>query len=113
MIGDIIRTVFLIAGAIPAIGFPIWYHLRMRWSASEMGRHVMGYSFVVALAYASALFKAAFGNYPGESAVRAAIMVLMTVVVWWRVIVFFRLYRQNHPRQARKTTKPPEERSSL
>lgn len=91
---EMVRNAMVFVGAIPAIGFPIWYHLRMRWHASEMGRHIMGYSLVVAFAYASALVGIFFQDYPFEWLVRALIALSMTGVVWWRVIVFIHLRRR-------------------
>lgn len=95
-VAELLRDAMVVVGAIPAIGFPFWYHLRMRWRETEMGRHVMGYSCVVAFAYFSALIHMFFKDYPFEWAVRLITAVGMTTVVWWRVIVFMhvrKLYR--------------------
>ena len=77
-----------------AIGFPIWYHLKLRWRRSEMGRHVMGYSSVVAFLYLQALVGIFWPLYPGRMYAGLLLAVLMMVVIWWRVIVFVHIRRQ-------------------
>lgn len=82
-----------------ALGFPIWYHFRMRWQRSEMGRHVMGYSSVVALLYFQAMVGIQWSTYPGQRYAGLLLALLMMIVIWWRVIVFVRIRR----RTARET----------
>lgn len=77
-----------------AIGFPIWYHLRLRWRRSEMGRHVMGYSTVVAFLYLQALVGLWWPAYPGNAYAGLLLALLMMIVIWWRVIVFVHIRRQ-------------------
>jgi len=77
-----------------AIGFPIWYHLRLRWQDSEMGKHVMGYSAVVGLLYLTSLLRLFFPGMPLQRGITITLAVLMLVVVWWRVVVFVHIYRQ-------------------
>ena len=96
---DYIRNTFVIIGWVPAFFFPIWYASRMRWRATEMGRHVMGYSAVVAMAYTSGLIGVFLDEYPGEDTVRLTLNFFMVIVVWWRLIVFMRLRRLYHVSQ--------------
>ena len=77
-----------------AIGFPIWYHLKLRWQGSEMGRHVMGYSVVVGFLYIFSILNLFFGELPGQRIISLLITVLMMCVVWWRVVVFVHIYRK-------------------
>lgn len=95
-VAEAFRNALIVLGAVPAIGFPIWYHLRMRWRETEMGQHVMGYSLVVAAAYASGVVNIFFKDYPFEWVVRSFVALGMTAVVWWRVIVFMHLRRMYH-----------------
>lgn len=88
-----------------AIGFPIWYHLRLRWQANPMGQHIMGYSVVVALLYIVTLLRVFFPGLPAQRAITFTLAVLMMIVVWWRVIVFVTIYHQTrnvrqHQREA-------------
>lgn len=96
--------VYLTAPA--AIGFPIWYHLRLRWQSSEMGRHVMGYSVVVALLYLTSILRISFPGMPLQRVITLVLAVLMLIVVWWRVIVFVHIYRQ--ARQSRLVRDPQD-----
>ncbi len=77
-----------------ALGFPLWYHFRMRWQHSEMGRHVMGYSVVVAFLYLQALVSLWWPVYPGQMYAGLLLALLMMIVIWWRVIVFVRIRRR-------------------
>lgn len=93
----------LVWATLPAaVGFPIWYHLRMRWFESEMGRHVMGYSVVVALLYVTSIYGLYFPNHPGQQIVGISLAILMGVVVWWRVLVFVHIYRRTRRERARR-----------
>lgn len=93
-----IQRVIVILTAPAAIGFPIWYHLRLRWRSSEMGRHVMGYSSVVAFLYSQALIGIWWPTYPGQVYVALLVALLMMIVIWWRVIVFVHIRRQMRQR---------------
>lgn len=84
--------VYLTAPA--AIGFPIWYHLRLRWRDSEMGRHVMGYSVVVAFLYLTSIMRITWPGMPLQRIITLALAAGMCFVVWWRVVVFVHIYRQ-------------------
>jgi hypothetical protein len=77
-----------------AVGFPIWYHLKLQWRSSEMGRHVMGYSAVVALLYVTSILRLTFPGMPAQRIMTLTLAVLMMTVVWWRVLVFVHIYRQ-------------------
>jgi hypothetical protein len=77
-----------------AVGFPIWYHLSMRWQRSAMGRHVMGYSCVVALLYLSTLLQFFTLSPVVSGGIGVALAVLMMIVVWWRVLVFIKVKKQ-------------------
>jgi len=78
-----------------AIGFPIWYQLRIRWYHSPVGQHIMGYSLVVALLYMTALLQYAHLSPLFLLWVGLVISVLMGIVVWWRVIIFMWIYRHS------------------
>lgn len=84
-----------------AFGFPIWYHLKLRWQQSEMGRHVMGYSAAVALLYFQALVGIFWPMYPGSIYAGLLLAVAMMIVIWWRVIVFVHIRREAE-REARR-----------
>lgn len=77
-----------------AVGFPLWYHVRLRWQDSPMGRHVMGYSVVVGLLYIVSLLRVFFPGLPLQRFTTFTLAVLMMIVVWWRVIVFVKIYHQ-------------------
>lgn len=99
--------VYLTAPA--AIGFPIWYHLRLRWQASEMGRHVMGYSVVVGLLYLTSILRISFPGMPLQRVITLLLAVGMFIVVWWRVLVFMHIYhrtRQERMIRERRETDP-------
>lgn len=90
----LIQKVMIYLTVPAAVGFPLWYHLRMRWQNSEMGRHVMGYSVVVAFLYLQALVGIWWPVYPGQKYAALLLEVLLLVVIWWRVIVFVRIRRR-------------------
>lgn len=97
----LIQEVIVLLTFPAALGFPIWYHLRMRWQQSEMGRHVMGYSSVVAFLYSQAVVSIWWPVYPGRVYASLLLALLMMAVIWWRVIVFVRI-RQRVNREARE-----------
>ena len=90
----LIQEVIIFLTVPAALGFPIWYHLRMRWQNSEMGRHVMGYSVVVAFLYFQAVVGIWWPTYPGQKYAGLLLASLMMIVIWWRVIVFGRIRRR-------------------
>lgn len=95
-----VQEVLIFLTCPAALGFPVWYHLRLRWRQSEMGRHVMSYSSVVAFLYLQALVSVWWPAYPGKIYVNILLAVLLMIVIWWRVIVFVRIrrqMRQDHP----------------
>lgn len=104
-----IQKVLVLATVPAAIGFPIWYHLKLRWYDSEMGRHVMGYSTVVALLYLTTLVRMFFPRYPGQLYTATALAALMGVVIWWRVLVFVHLRREARQKQD-EDRKPSQEK---
>lgn len=112
MIVDRLRDIVTIIGWIPAVFFPVWYHLRIKWRDTEMGRHVMAYSCVVAMAYTSGVIRVFLRDYPGENLVRLGLNVLMIIVVWWRPIVFLHLRRVYHvsQREARADLRDEEKK---
>lgn len=90
-----------------AVGFPIWYHLRLRWHSSEIGRHVMGYSVVVALLYLVSILRFTWPGIPLQRVITLVMALAMMVVVWWRVVVFVHLYRKG--RRTRNGSRPQAE----
>lgn len=91
---------WLIWLTIPAaLGFPFWYHLRVRWARSPIGRHVMAYSSVVALLYLTSLLTYVHLPLIVLMWVSVVITALMMVVVWWRVVIFVWIYRHAHRRR--------------
>lgn len=94
-----------------AVGFPIWYHLKLRWRSSEMGRHVMGYSVVVALLYLTSILRMTFPGMPAQRLITFLLALGMMVVVWWRVIVFVHIYRET--RQQRLAREAREDQGDV
>lgn len=92
-----------------AVGFPIWYHLRLRWQDNAMGRHVMGYSVVVALLYLTTILRVFFPGLPLQRVITLCLAIGMLVVVWWRVFVFVRIYHQTKAFRARQQDKVENE----
>lgn len=85
---------WLVYATVPAaVGFPVWYHLKLHWNSSPMGRHVMGYSVVVGLLYASTLVQMWWPTRAFQLYGNLVLTALMLIVVWWRVIVFVSIYR--------------------
>lgn len=92
----ILYKIIVCCTAPAAIGFPIWYHFRLRWRDSPMGRHVMGYSIVVGLLYLTTLLRLFFPGMPAQRGITLTLIVGMMIVVWWRVVVFVRIYHETH-----------------
>lgn len=91
---------WVVWGTVPAaVGFPIWYHWRIRWRKNPVGQHIMAYSTVVALLYLTALLQYLHLSLLAMTWIGVVITLLMMLVVWWRVIIFVWLYRHAHRRR--------------
>jgi hypothetical protein len=100
---DLVLACLVLATVPAAVGFPIWYHFRMRWRESAMGRHVMGYSVAVALTYLSGVVRWFYPQAAVGEFLRILISALLGAVVWWRVIIFMKIYHQTRKdRQVRE-----------
>lgn len=91
---NVMQQAFFVATLPAAIFFPIWYHLKMRWQSSQMGRHVMGYSVVVAMLYLSGVLRIFFSGPLATLVIRTVLTGAMMYVVWWRVVVFVSIRRR-------------------
>lgn len=103
-----LQTTFFIATIPAAVGFPFWYHLKMRWRSSEMGRHVMAYSSVVALLYVSGVVQIFLEDKTLSLIIKTVLSLLMMIVVWWRVIVFVHVRRRVMQERAAQQERPSE-----
>lgn len=87
--------VLLVAGAVPAIVFPVYYTVRAPWWRSEMGRHLFAFSLLFALLYVNALV-GRLGLLPRDVQVWVGVgfLVFGAVVSWQRLTVFWHARRR-------------------
>src|SRR5882724_10425427 len=71
--------------------FPIVYGFTRPWRKSPVGRLLVADSAVIALALTLVVIRPIFGDFPGRQVLNYFIIVALAFVIWWRVILFFRI----------------------
>lgn len=95
-----VQTVEIAVGLVCAVAAVLWYGLRARWWASEMGRHLWSYSAVVALLLGLLTVRRLAGDYRGHEVVSTVGLGLLDWVVAWRLLLLVReLSRGRHSRR--------------
>lgn len=91
----VVYWVLLVAGAVPAIVFPVYYTVKAPWWRSEMGLHLFAFSLLFALLYVNALVNRV-GLMPREVQVWVGVVFLVfgAVVAWQRLVVFWHARRR-------------------
>lgn len=89
-------TVLLMLAWVGALIFPIAYAMTMRFWESELGMHFFCYGVVVWLNLTPQVLFVLLGDYAGRGMVVMLSFHLMTFVIWWRAIVFLKIFRRTH-----------------
>lgn len=94
----VVYLVGLIAGAVPAVGFPVLYTISARWWRTEMGRHLFSYSMLFALLYTNGLVHLVF-SVPQwlQVWINLFLVVFAAVVAWQRVLVYLHAQQRRSP----------------
>lgn len=85
-----IQTGEVLAGAAGALASVVWYFVRARWWRTEMGRHLMSYTSVIALLLALLVLRKVVGDYPGRAAVSTVALAALDYVIWRRLWLLVR-----------------------
>lgn len=96
MIYIMITRILIFISFPGSIAFPIMYAMYTRkrfgeaWYETDVGRHLMAFSTTIMIALLNSVIVILFRNYPGRPAVTLSLEVLITILVWWRVILYVR-----------------------
>lgn len=98
---QILWLFLLLIGILGSWVFPVMYFFENNkaWRRSEVGAHVLTFSFAVAYALTAYGSRVFLGNYPGRGFVMFSAMLLLIVAVWWRTIIFIRGRRRSWQRE--------------
>src|SRR6266699_1409033 len=86
-------VVYLLAG-LGATMFFLLYLVLIKWHKAEESANLLAFSGVMALALDQSILRLAFGSYPGFQTIILVMILGIFAVVWWRLILFIRLYRR-------------------
>lgn len=91
---DIFADVGLAATTIGLLVFLIGYGCFVRWRSSRIGRHMMGFMSALGMLASYAVLRR-LGVLDGYECIgRMFCWVLAAIIVWWRVILFFSVWRK-------------------
>ncbi|NUR15555.1 MAG: hypothetical protein HOQ13_04505 [Dermatophilaceae bacterium] len=88
-----IATVLVAVGAVLAWTFVFMYR-RVDWRATDAGRHLMGFTLMVAIILTLATETRIFGPYPAIQYVAAALYGWLVWLLWSRVLLLVRANRE-------------------
>jgi hypothetical protein len=74
--------------------FVVHYGLFTRWNASAEGKNLFWFSAVVTLALGISLVSIVWRDFPARTTMRVVLYIGISVVVWWRTILYFRTRRK-------------------
>lgn len=96
---QLIGTIGLVACAVASSGFVVLYHLSARWWRTEEGWHLMTFTGALAVVFDWVTFRTLAVDPrpvgPAVGIVRAAIFIIIAVLLAWRVWLLYR--RQIRP----------------
>lgn len=84
-----------IVGWVGALLFPLMLALTMRFWESEMGMHFFAYGLAVWLSLTPGTAFIIFGDFPGRGILGLVFFHAVVIVIWWRAILFIKIYRIN------------------
>lgn len=87
-------TILVAIGAVLAWAFVLLYR-RVDWRATGEGRHIMGFTLMVAIILSLAVEVRVFGPYPGLQIVAMLLYGWLVYLLWSRVRL---LWRAQHPK---------------
>lgn len=98
---DVVYRAALIAVAIGATIFPIYYQIASggSWRKTPMGRHVMGYTMAAALLADAGALRVFLPDLAGQEWMRTIAIVLAAIFVWQRDYI---LFRAQHSREQQR-----------
>lgn len=71
---------------------PLVYGLKARFWESEIGMHFWTYSVVIWLNLTPQVLFVLVGDYPGRGVIVLIIFHLTVAVIWWRAVIFLKLF---------------------
>lgn len=87
-------NVAIVATFLGALVFVVAYAWRTRgaWSRSAVGRNVMALMAVILVVSALGVTASFWGtDWPHRNVIRLAVWSAVAAVVWWRVVILFRV----------------------
>lgn len=92
-----LTTLLVAAAAIPAHIFPILYAVWAPWHTSREGRHMMGFTTVIALFLDLVLFVRLVGPQPWVRQVALVLYTAVTVMLWQQLFLLISAHRAPRP----------------
>lgn len=102
-------AVLLVLGWVGAFIFPAVYAMTMRFWESELGMHFFSFGIVVWMNLTPSVMFVFFGDFTGRGIANLAIFHLTVFVIWWRAIIFLKIYRKFHPKGEGETSLQQQE----
>lgn len=100
----ILAIALLAVGVLGGWWFVARYMLLFKWRSTEIGRHLVAFSSLLALFYTYYLVYSFLPNAPGKTPIRLGLFVALTGVILWRVVIFERVAAE--ARRQRKDKEP-------
>jgi len=91
---QVVYFALLGTGALAGWAFVVRYVTTYRWWSTELGTHLVVFSSVVSLWFTYFLIVVIWPDFPGKTAIRTALFVVLVVAVVWRFVMFERLRRK-------------------
>ena len=95
-LGRLVGNTLVWLAAFPAVASVVMFS-RVRWWRSQWGRHVMVYMSSVALVLLLAALRQVIGDSLVFYWLRTAAFGLVTVALWWRLVIVVSAYREGEP----------------
>lgn len=86
----ILATIVLVAALVPATLFPIAYHRMAPWRSSEMGRHLMSFTAILAALLWWTLTRRVFGDYPFRIWIGLGLFAVFAALLWHRLYLLYK-----------------------
>lgn len=103
-------SALLVIGWVGALIFPTVYAMTMRFWESELGMHFFSFGAVVWLNLTPSVMFIAFGDFAGRGVANLVIFHLTVFVIWWRAIIFIKIFRKTRVKgEATFSTQPQEQ----
>lgn len=96
---EIAGNIMVVVTTVLAWAFVVLYHVKAPWWRSEIGRHVMTYSTVVAAVLTLATVRlfsgASLDDTPWFAALRLVVFAGVPAAIGWRIAILWRVQRRN------------------